>query len=145
MDAQQQAMEALAEDAEDLRQRYGVFDACIPYPFHLRNILIQAAVDRLVEARWTDAIHDEWIQNLRHSGRKLDTVGGRARASDDEIFREEIVSGPDWRLRPRDGDATGRTHAAEPGETAPGNPKSPAVASDPPPIPITVPSAGASV
>lgn len=30
-------------------------------PFHLRNILVQAAVDRLVEARWTD---DEWIRNL---------------------------------------------------------------------------------
>lgn len=42
-----------------------VFDACILYPFHLRNILVQAAVDRIVEARWTDAIHDEWIRNLR--------------------------------------------------------------------------------
>ena len=41
-----------------------VFDACILYPFHLRNIIVQAAVDRLVEARWTDEIHDEWIRNL---------------------------------------------------------------------------------
>jgi PIN domain-containing protein len=41
-----------------------VFDACILYPFHLRNIVVQAAVDRLVEARWTDAIHDEWMRNL---------------------------------------------------------------------------------
>lgn len=41
-----------------------VFDACILYPFHLRNIVVQAAVDRLVEARWTDAIHEEWIRNL---------------------------------------------------------------------------------
>lgn len=41
-----------------------VLDACVLYPFHLRNILVQAAVDRLVEARWTDAIHDEWIRNL---------------------------------------------------------------------------------
>jgi len=41
-----------------------VFDACILYPFHLRNIVVQAAVDRLIEARWTDAIHDEWIRNL---------------------------------------------------------------------------------
>ena len=41
-----------------------VFDACILYPFHLRNIFVQAAVDRLVEARWTDEIHDEWIRNL---------------------------------------------------------------------------------
>jgi hypothetical protein len=41
-----------------------VFDACILYPFHLRNIIVQAAVDRLVEAHWTDEIHDEWIRNL---------------------------------------------------------------------------------
>ena len=41
-----------------------VFDACTLYPFHLRNVIVQAAVDRLVEARWTDAIHDEWIRNL---------------------------------------------------------------------------------
>ena len=41
-----------------------VFDACILYPFHLRNILVQIAVDRLVDARWTDEIHDEWIRNL---------------------------------------------------------------------------------
>lgn len=41
-----------------------VFDACILYPFHLRNIIVQVAVDRLVEGRWTDTIHDEWIRNL---------------------------------------------------------------------------------
>lgn len=41
-----------------------VFDACILYPFHLRNIIVQAAVDRLVEARWTNEIHNEWIRNL---------------------------------------------------------------------------------
>ena len=41
-----------------------VFDSCILYPFHLRNMIVQAAVDRLVEARWTDEIHDEWMRNL---------------------------------------------------------------------------------
>jgi hypothetical protein len=41
-----------------------VFDSCILYPFHLRNIIVQAAVDRLIEARWTDEIHDEWMRNL---------------------------------------------------------------------------------
>lgn len=41
-----------------------VYDACVLYPFHLRNLLVQCAVDRLVDARWTDAIHDEWIRNL---------------------------------------------------------------------------------
>ena len=41
-----------------------IFDACILYPFQLRNVLVQLAVDRLVDARWTDEIHDEWMRNL---------------------------------------------------------------------------------
>jgi hypothetical protein len=41
-----------------------VYDACVLYPFHLRNILIQCAFDGLVEARWTDEIHGEWMRNL---------------------------------------------------------------------------------
>lgn len=41
-----------------------VYDACVLYPFHLRNVLIQCAFDGLVAARWTDDIHTEWIRNL---------------------------------------------------------------------------------
>ena len=46
-----------------------MYDACVLYPFHLRNLLIQLAVDGLVAARWTDAIHEEWIRNLAGTGR----------------------------------------------------------------------------
>jgi hypothetical protein len=41
-----------------------ILDACVLYPFQLRNLLIQFAVDRLVGIRWTAQIHDEWIRNL---------------------------------------------------------------------------------
>lgn len=41
-----------------------VYDACVLYPFHTRNLLVQCAADGLVKARWTDAIHDEWIRNV---------------------------------------------------------------------------------
>jgi len=41
-----------------------VYDACVLYPFHLRNLLVELAVHDLVAARWTDEIHDEWIRNL---------------------------------------------------------------------------------
>uniref|UniRef100_A0A9E7ZTG4 PIN domain-containing protein n=1 Tax=Bosea sp. NBC_00436 TaxID=2969620 RepID=A0A9E7ZTG4_9HYPH len=41
-----------------------VCDACVLYPFHQRNILVQASVDGLFDARWTDEIHDEWMRNL---------------------------------------------------------------------------------
>lgn len=41
-----------------------ICDACVLYPFHLRNILVQASVDGLYEARRTDEIHDEWMRSL---------------------------------------------------------------------------------
>lgn len=46
------------------RPPIAVYDACVLYPFHLRNQLIQCAFDGLVAARWTDDIHAEWIRNL---------------------------------------------------------------------------------
>ncbi len=46
------------------RPPVAVLDACVLYPFHTRNLLVQFAVDRLMDARWTDAIHDEWVRNL---------------------------------------------------------------------------------
>jgi hypothetical protein len=53
------------------KPRVVVYDACVLYPFHTRNLLTQCAVDRLVEARWTDAIHAEWIANLAASSASL--------------------------------------------------------------------------
>jgi hypothetical protein len=41
-----------------------VLDACVLYPFHLRNVVMQVAADRLIDVRWTDEIHDEWIRSL---------------------------------------------------------------------------------
>jgi hypothetical protein len=46
------------------RPPVAVYDACVLYPFHLRNLLVQLGVERLAEPRWTDEIHDEWIRNL---------------------------------------------------------------------------------
>lgn len=46
-----------------------LYDASVLYPFHLRNLLVQLAVERVVTARWTDAIHDEWIGALVRTGR----------------------------------------------------------------------------
>ncbi len=46
------------------RPPVAVLDACVLYPFHTRNLLVQFAVDRLVDVRWTDRIHDEWMRNL---------------------------------------------------------------------------------
>lgn len=41
-----------------------LYDACVLYPFTLRDLLVELAVTRLFDARWTERIHDEWIRNL---------------------------------------------------------------------------------
>lgn len=44
-----------------------IYDACVLYPAPLRDTLMSLAVTRLFQAHWTDAIHAEWIGNLRES------------------------------------------------------------------------------
>ena len=44
--------------------RIVVYDACVLYPAPLRDLLMQLAVADLFQARWTDAIHDEWTRNV---------------------------------------------------------------------------------
>lgn len=39
-----------------------VLDACTLYPAALRDVLMRLAVHGLIFARWTDDIHDEWIE-----------------------------------------------------------------------------------
>ena len=46
------------------RPPVAILDACVLYPFQVRNLLVQCGVDRLLDMRWTDRIHDEWIRNL---------------------------------------------------------------------------------
>ncbi len=41
-----------------------VFDACVLYPAPLRDLLMSVALTDQFRARWTDAIHDEWMRNL---------------------------------------------------------------------------------
>ncbi len=42
----------------------GVFDACVLYPAPLRDFLMQLALTDLFRAKWSDAIHDEWMRNI---------------------------------------------------------------------------------
>jgi predicted nucleic acid-binding protein len=41
-----------------------IYDACVLYSAPLRDLLMQLALTDLFRARWTDKIHDEWIDNL---------------------------------------------------------------------------------
>jgi hypothetical protein len=41
-----------------------LYDACVLYPFYLRDLLVRLALAGLCQAKWTDDIHDEWTRNL---------------------------------------------------------------------------------
>lgn len=41
-----------------------LFDANVLYPPTLRSLLMHLALTDLFRARWTDAIHEEWIRNV---------------------------------------------------------------------------------
>jgi predicted nucleic acid-binding protein len=41
-----------------------VCDACVLYPAPLRDLLLQLATADLFQARWSNAIHDEWMRNV---------------------------------------------------------------------------------
>lgn len=49
-----------------------LFDSCVLYPAPLRDLLLRLALTDLFRARWTDAIHDEWIRNLLKNRPDLD-------------------------------------------------------------------------
>lgn len=49
-----------------------VLDACTLYPAALRDVLMRLSLHQLILARWTDAIHEEWIGAVLHNRQDLD-------------------------------------------------------------------------
>lgn len=41
-----------------------VLDACALYPASLRNLMMWLAWNDVIRARWTEAIHEEWMRNV---------------------------------------------------------------------------------
>lgn len=41
-----------------------LYDSCVLYPAPLRDLLMQLALTDLFRARWTNAIHEEWMRNV---------------------------------------------------------------------------------
>lgn len=42
-----------------------VLDACVLYPYHLRDFLIRLSISgNMYQPRWSDDIHEEWTRNL---------------------------------------------------------------------------------
>jgi hypothetical protein len=41
-----------------------LYDACVLFPFELRDTLVRLGRTGLFRAKWTERIHDEWIRSL---------------------------------------------------------------------------------
>jgi hypothetical protein len=41
-----------------------LYDACVLYPAPVRDVLMHLALADIYHARWTNAIHEEWIRSL---------------------------------------------------------------------------------
>lgn len=41
-----------------------LYDACVLYPAPMRDLLMHLALTDLFRARWSNAIHDEWIRSV---------------------------------------------------------------------------------
>jgi len=71
-----------------------IFDACVLYPVHIRNILVQLATTGLFRARWTDQIHNEWIHNLAANRPDIDQGKlNQLRAAIDRAVPDCLVTG----------------------------------------------------
>lgn len=73
-----------------------VYDANILYPAPLRDLFIRLAHAGLVRARWTDAIHDEWVRNVLADNPALSPERlARTRSLMNEAVRDCLVTGYD--------------------------------------------------
>src|SRR5437016_6183223 len=71
-----------------------IYDANILYPAPLRDLFIRLAQAGLVQAKWTEQIHDEWFRNVvadnpRVSPERLE----RTRRLMNEAIRDCLVEG----------------------------------------------------
>jgi predicted nucleic acid-binding protein len=71
-----------------------VLDANILYPAPLRDLFIRLAQAGLMRAKWTHAIHDEWMRNVLKDNPHLSAERlARTRTLMDEAIRDCLVTG----------------------------------------------------
>lgn len=71
-----------------------VYDANVLYPAPLRDLLIRIAQTGIVQAKWTEAIHDEWFRNvLKDNPRISEKRLTRTRALMNDAVRDCLVTG----------------------------------------------------
>jgi hypothetical protein len=82
-----------------LRHTVAVLDACVLFPFTLRDTLLRAAADGLYELRWSSTILDEMERSLVASGTMARGKAARLRAVMERSFPESSVAGFEPLLR----------------------------------------------
>ncbi len=70
-----------------------IFDARVLSPQTVRDFLMQLAVDGLCRGRWTERIHDEWVEAVLRSTPELAERLARTRRQLDEAVDEALVPG----------------------------------------------------
>jgi PIN domain len=71
-----------------------LYDACVLFPPSLRDFLVWLAITGACRARWSDAIHDEWIRGvLDQRPTVLKASLDRCRELMDRNVPESLVSG----------------------------------------------------
>ena len=77
-----------------MRTTVAFLDASVLYPAPLRDLLLELATSDLYRAKWSDAVHDEWIRALLR--RRSDIAAARldrTRRLMDAHVRDALVSG----------------------------------------------------
>src|ERR1700733_12269401 len=73
-----------------------LFDASVLYPAVTRDLLLQLAVTDLFRAKWTAAIHDEWMRSILRDRPSINPADlERTRTLMDASVRDCIITGYD--------------------------------------------------
>jgi hypothetical protein len=71
-----------------------IIDACVLYSAPVRDLVVRLAQAGLLQARWSDEIHEEWIRNLLKNNPRLDRARlERTRFLMDAAVRDCLVIG----------------------------------------------------
>jgi hypothetical protein len=71
-----------------------IVDACVLYSAPVRDLVVRLAQAGLLQARWTDEIHDEWIRNvLKNNPHLVRARLERTRSLMDAAVRDCLVTG----------------------------------------------------
>ncbi|MDJ1178766.1 PIN domain-containing protein [Roseofilum sp. BLCC_M91] len=70
-----------------------LYDACVLYPMPLCDLLLQLALTGTFQARWSDAIHEEWIRAVKKNRPEIsDSMIARKRRAMDAAVKDALVT-----------------------------------------------------